>query len=291
MPSNRHHYIPEFYIKGFTNPEQKVIVYDKRASEFKSQAFSPKQIFFEWNRNNLIINGKTDDFVENLYSIWDNKLSITYKRINEQKGRVKFDATDLFNLLIFVSLNHWRLPHLGNEIDNLIEDYSKENSFVKIYDNNAGEEVSSEFFNEFKKRPGFKEMFRLSRPITDYLKLDINKVIDNWKIYSAASNVELHILGDNPIIFKNDRKENILENELIMPLSKGKLLINSNGKRIEQITPQIIIAIDTLVFIQSKSIVIGSNKDYLKAIQLFALNYDSIEKIQMLKDEIFEIFK
>ena len=46
---------------------------------------------------------------------------------------------------------------------------------------------------------------------------------------------QLHILGDNPIIFRNQPANNILESELIFPLTKGAMVFHTEGKEIQQI--------------------------------------------------------
>lgn len=45
MITKRHHYLPEFYIKGFLNSNGKVFVYDKHKKAFNPNEQSPKQFF------------------------------------------------------------------------------------------------------------------------------------------------------------------------------------------------------------------------------------------------------
>jgi hypothetical protein len=98
MKTNRHHYLPQFYIKGFVNSTNKVFVYDKFENKFKNKELSPKQIFFEWNRNTLVIDGEEDDFVEELYGNFETRISPAYNKIKDQSGRIKYDATDVFTI-------------------------------------------------------------------------------------------------------------------------------------------------------------------------------------------------
>lgn len=290
MTTKRHHYIPEFFIKGFLNSNDKIFVYDKLEKGFKSNEFSPKQIFFEWNRNTLEIHGKQDDFIEKLYSYWDDLLSKAYKKIIHQKGRVKYETTDLFHLIVLISLTHWRIPAQDQEISDIVDKSTPQELFFKIYNKKTNQEASTEFYNEIKKRPGFIEMYKLSKPIIEYLTLDILKCINDWKVYSATSSVQLHILGDNPIVFRNLPSNNILEQELIFPLSKGTFICYTNGKRLEMIQPETRVSIDIMIFLQSKRYVIGPNKDYLNSIQLMASNYNSESRIDMLRKDIFKNF-
>jgi len=134
-------------------------------------------------------------------------------------------------------------------------------------------------------------MYKLAKPIIEYITLDIAKDIENWKIYGASSNVQVHILGDNPIIFKSIPKRNILESELIFPITKGVTIYHTKGKVIKAIQPENRVRADLMIFLQSKRYVIGSNKEYLNFIQLLAQQYDSASKIELLRSEIFTIFE
>ncbi len=131
----------------------------------------------------------------------------------------------------------------------------------------------------------------LYKPIIDYLSLDVEKSIHNWLIYGAASDIQLHLLGDNPIIFKNTPKNNILESELIFPLTKGLTLYHTKGKKIRQIMPEIRVKVDIFIFIQADKYVIGPNKEYLNSIHHLSLMYDTESKKESLRNEIFEVFE
>jgi len=65
--SQRHHYLPEVYLKGFTGNDGQLAVYDIRKKELKKGRFSPKQVFFEWNRNTFEIHSEKTDFLEISY--------------------------------------------------------------------------------------------------------------------------------------------------------------------------------------------------------------------------------
>nr|WP_320023216.1 DUF4238 domain-containing protein [uncultured Draconibacterium sp.] len=291
MTTKRHHYIPEFYIKGFLNPNNKVYVFDKFERSFKPNDFSPKQIFYEWHRNTLEINGVKDDFIEKLYGYWDNKLSKTYERIINQEGKLNSDPIDYFNLITFISLIHWRIPFHDEMVVEQINKSSNQELYFKIINKNTNQEASPEFYEEVKKRAGFIEMMRLAKPVIEYLTLDIENSLPNWKIYYSGSATELHILGDNPIVFKTEPEKNILETELIFPLSKGKFMCHTNGKRLEQIQPEARVSIDVMLFLQAERYVIGPNKEYLKTIQMLSENYNTEARIDYLRNDIFKIFK
>ena len=49
----RHHYLPQFYIKGFCDESGTITVYNKQYKKFEKK--SPKYIFFEANRNTFLM--------------------------------------------------------------------------------------------------------------------------------------------------------------------------------------------------------------------------------------------
>lgn len=290
--TNRHHYLPQFYIKGFVNSDNKIHVYDKTEKCFKKNEFSTQQIFFEWNRNTLLIHGVKDDFIEKLYGKFENKIAPTYNKIKNQSGRINYIPQDIFSLLLLVSLTHWRLPINDDEAKNYVMSTPNEKLFIKIINTETEEEASEEFYEEIKNRNGFIEMYKLSKPIIDFVNLDMNKNFDNWKIYSAATDVQLHLLGDNPIVFKQQpENKNILETELIFPLTKGITLYHNKGKVINELKPEDRVRVDVMVFLQSERFVVGPNRDYLNMIKNLAEQYNSESRVENLRKEIFNIFE
>ena len=73
----RHHYIPQFYLKGFLNENGKFKIYNIIDEIFiqKGKDFSPKSYFFEKDANTVVIGNEKDDFLESLYSQTDNSNS------------------------------------------------------------------------------------------------------------------------------------------------------------------------------------------------------------------------
>jgi len=61
----RHHYIPQFYLKGFTDENNRIEIYDLSTDRIKSKGpFSTKSHFFEEGRNSWITEDEVTDFLE-----------------------------------------------------------------------------------------------------------------------------------------------------------------------------------------------------------------------------------
>jgi len=111
--SSRHHYIPIFIIKGFTNPEGKVYVYNKEKDLIERRLKAPKSIFYEFDRNSMIgPDGQPTSFIENdFYSRDDNFIAPFFKKKKEfDFNKHSFDKYSKQLLHQFLIHLYWRVP-------------------------------------------------------------------------------------------------------------------------------------------------------------------------------------
>jgi len=59
--SKRHHYIPEYYIDGFTDNNGFLCIYDKQKNKIIRNLRPPKSIFFEENLNSISVGANLSD--------------------------------------------------------------------------------------------------------------------------------------------------------------------------------------------------------------------------------------
>ena len=81
---------------------------------------SPKQIFFEWNRNTFKANNELTYFVESLYANCENRFAPVYKRFIENNYGEEFNLTDLFHVIHYIGILHASLPVRDIEMEELI---------------------------------------------------------------------------------------------------------------------------------------------------------------------------
>lgn len=110
-PSKRHHFIPEFILRSFTNEKGKFYIYLTKQDRFKSneRLFSPKQQFYENYANRTFIGKRESLFIEKEFSNIDNTVgSILHKC----KSDVNYRSTEheWVTLQHFVDLLFWRNP-------------------------------------------------------------------------------------------------------------------------------------------------------------------------------------
>jgi hypothetical protein len=278
-------------IKGFVGNDSKVSVFNIEKNQLENARKSPKQIFFEWNRNTFNLNGEDSDFVERLFQFGENQFAPVYKRISESNGTYEFTPTEIFHIAFFIGVLYYRLPNNDNDVRSLIQNMNNKDLHFKIENKETKEEAPIEHYHEIMSNPAFIESSRIILAVRDYLATDMVSNIDHWKVYYAGSDVHLHLLSDNPIIFRNNDYSNILENELIFPFSRGKTIYHSKGKIVKQLPPQHRLKVDILTFLQAERMVCGPNGDYLNAIAKLSQNYKNPREMKRLKEEIFSIFE
>lgn len=289
--SSRHHYIPEFFRKGFTGEDGKIAVFNKLKDRIEKVRKSPKQVFYEWNSNTFNIKGNNTDFVENLHQFGEDKFAPTYKRLTEKLEVIDLTPYELLELILFISTTHRRVPKQDEEMSKYVKNLSPNNKFFSIKNRKTGGKVSEDIFNRVVNEPAFIEGYKIMKAIEDYFGVEKNEKLKNWKLYYVPKDdVQLNLLSDNPLIVKDSNEENILKCESVFPLSKGKTVYHTNGKILNEIPAKNRISVDILNFIQSTYLVCGPNTEYLYAVSELAKNYDTKSRIQYLKDEVFEIF-
>lgn len=279
----RHHYIPQFYIRNFYNYENAVYVYDKTKDNYLPYPRSSKTIFFEKERNTLLLNSEKDDFVEQLFKWPDDKLSNQFKKVKEySKDRLETDLDFLSALQIFITWTLWRLPCYDKETKEYIQSNIEEL-----------ESAYKEKYNYITKVLDEKSKIKFYRALIPFDILNEEASIKNpnevqyYKIYQHPK--EAFLISDNPIIIKYHPKfENDLKIPGVLPLSANRLYLALESKQYS-INNSIIKLINFLIIYNAERYVAGPNKDFLDYYlylykELGSLNNDVI---QGFKEELW----
>lgn len=290
--SKRHHYLPQFYIKGFVGKDGKISVFNKEKGKIDKIRKSPKQVFYEYNRNTFEIDGKKTDFIEKLHTFGENQFAPTYKRIIEDLGNINLTGYDIFQIMLFISTIYRRIPVQDQNAIEYVKNLTQKNSIIGFRNKETGEDSSEEFFNEMINKPFFTESSKIIRSMEDYFKTNRVKTAKNWKLsYAPKGSNPLSLLSDNPLIIEKISEKGILDSILIFPLSKGIIVYNTCEKELKQVSNMNIVYIDVLTFIQAEKLVCGPDKEYLSKISKLAKEFDTKRKIELLKYEVFKIFE
>lgn len=285
MTSYRHHYIPRFYIKEFTSRGDKLFIYDKQTKLIWKNPASPKQIFFEMNRNLLKLNNKDSDHIEKDYIEIENLILPHYKKIVSQNGHANYEIQDILYLRLLSGLTYWRIPINDTEIEKHISKLSFEELFLGNVLQEPKNEQQFESLRTFINSPNFIKSNKIILPLLESIKLNSFDDLDNWKLlYSKTPHFS--VISDNPVILRTQCSiNNFYETEQLFPLSKETKLIFIKGSKVKEIRKETLRQIDQLHMVQAYRYIGSNNKEYLK----FLINF--YEEYNMLSESAKDLFR
>lgn len=290
VTSFNHHYIPEFYLKGFCRSDGTFDVYDKHDHQFK-KTHTPKTVYFEKGRNTINFRGQDTDHIEKLYSGLESGFGQFFNLIREGVSSDTLLKPEwAYFLKLHMAIQFWRLPHLDEFADQYLKTrtLAEIERFCTVTNPPMPSQVTFEFI---QSDAGFRHFYRsfilplctfdLNRPIPDAMKwviLDVEKS-NEW------SN---HLCSDAPFIFF-DRPDNIMEfsGPFIFPLSNSRLLVSKpRSNEALSFDPAMSSRISILTYLQARRYVATSNKSYLEEIIKLSRAYADTAGIMRLQREL-----
>lgn len=222
--SHRHHYIPRFLIDKFCNDKGLLWVYDKLAGQIQKKPKSSKQIFYEWDRNIVPINGTISDKIERIYSEIDNKEALVLNRI---LSREKMGGADLTWLIYLAAQIKWRVPHMDNSWDQVVDDLSLRDMGLLLRPLSLSQTKDTDITKQIENLEIvglLKRMLLAIQPL-----LEENALNDLHKnCYLMTQNPNPALIGDNPLIETPNTDYRTL-GDFIFPLSSNHTLICKRG--------------------------------------------------------------
>ena len=278
--SQKHHFLPIFYLKGFTDENEQFKIFNLTSKKFKQKGkcFSPSSHFYILKDNTISTDLGESDFMEKLYEKIDNDFAKILHKIktNSYDNRFGVDENDMPYINNFVSQIYWRSPFSKNIIQDYIKKYNLKELGLKIIDEqgNYNEELSERFKNE----PEFYRAYKL-----------YNSLLDSIRGFNCRT--QYHIFGrpqelpsicsDFPIIFKKTNNIKVYEDDYIFPLSKERVFVKKNLS--QKFNHQLHHLIDLILFKQSVNYFATSNKEYVDfLIELDKKNNYTLEEYKVI---------
>ncbi len=222
MPENitkDQHFMPQFYLKYFTNPEGKLEILNCELRKVVTSR-TPKHVCNdEWFYS---MNGKADDIsqvIEKSFSKIEDGIAKSYEEIIQKIiGCKKITEKDKMIISTFMSMQYLRGPYMRKQLKKLDEQLIKQTTKMRFGHTDA---YNSSFFDEYEKETGIKvtpehkEEFIKSAQSGDY-EIEVSNrahlMILNemngfrnflfgkeWMIYISRSSKKF-ITSDNPVI-------------------------------------------------------------------------------------------
>lgn len=288
--SKKHHYIPRFYLEGFTE-KSRYFVYDK--TTHKIWETNPMNSFAENRRNSgknqNLETGQIEysDSAELMLARLDSiaaKVIASFININ---NHTRIGQYALLNLQLFIASLFWRVPANEELRKFIFETHSFSSLGFGIFHQETRER-NREAENLLKQVESFEKSYQSFLPITSFLGKNRRNLSD-LEIYYRAD--DSGIISDNPVIIREFKGFESLKGELIFPLSRSYLMVLTQKRKPTLLPPDLENEIDILLFLKAKRFVACHNKEYL---QFLADEYGGSNAEPDLQtklfDEIFSIF-
>lgn len=264
--SERHHYLPEFFLKEFTNNAGFLFVYDKEKKLILPKKKSPKSIFFEWKRNTTRLGDKEFVWIEEIYKRMDSDFSQNYKKIlefNYSQLSEKEEISKILDILMVVNFIRWRVPARDSITQNIYEKYKIGDLSMKIT-NKSGDLVKNLEFEEFiKSQDVFKKgqsSMLIFEPWYHFEKL--KNTCENVKLFTQDNYDTL--ICDNPYIEEIISDDVQSFSEFLFPLSKKHLAIYVEDFNNKPLDSTFCYLFELAKFHQAQKYVASSNREILE---------------------------
>ncbi len=275
--SKKHHYLPRYYLKGFTNSDGTFFVYDKKTSNIFET--NPNDSFFENHLNTINYpDGKKSDFLEMAHAENEGKSWDSFDNIRNSDFKRPVLLNEKMNLFLFLLFLHWRLPSNYKHLKELTAEMFEEGSVFDYFNivDFQGNQASEDFLTEFKHSTIWRKSSQLVVPFAGIFK---NKEwyddIGKWRFYYTEDKESWFIIGDNPIVTSGEDDHDPVRclKTFLFPISGNILLISIDANPLETIPPEFIVQFGASIIQKATRFVACQNKKYLESlIDYYKLN-------------------
>ncbi|TWI98761.1 uncharacterized protein DUF4238 [Mucilaginibacter frigoritolerans] len=279
--SKKHHYIPQFYLRNFTNDENKFHVYLVKENRYKANGklFSPETHFFEKNGNTLFIKDEPTDFLEtDFYGDLDNDVAQLFNKIKySTEERHGLTEADMPMLQFFVAHLFWRNPSNDEFVKDLLQRKGLSGLGLNISDTNTKQILLNSKFE--KEIVGNESSYKIIKYWLPFILFQ-NLIGNNSPLTILRFNPgeKPSLISDNPLILRNPQNCNVYKDDFILPLSGDKVLIRT--KKLKPLYHNMArVLIDHLLIKQANNFISTTDMRYIP--QLNEIKKDiSIEELR-----------
>lgn len=285
--SRKHHYVPQFYLRGFLDDNGHFFLLDKITGKISKT--NTRDVFFEKDRNTTTgPKGEKSDWMEKIYSNVENDVAPVFDRIITQKHNVELSHRDKLLLSLHVATLYWRLP----TSDNISDEIRNEKGFDSVpFDlfHRDGTTADSAERKKILSDENMRRAYRLLLTFTPFSNRDYVNQVFNCKI--LFNDPGYFLICDNPIIKKSEAKNSDLLDEFIVPLSKECILINNKVLLPKKIPDELFIQMGIAILDQANRFICGHDELFLEKIVEHYKVYEKFNKTDIIIPELFEMIK
>lgn len=276
----KHHYVPQTYLKYFTDNSNNLNIYVKNKDQIIKQ--TPRNAGYQKHFYTLENNGEKDYSIEKMLA---EHVDTLYKPIIEKiENQESLSKADVQNLAIFITFQSLRTPAHRKNYNGMIDDFYKQTSKIifglKKAHNQLGDLKSEEIeqIEHFLENENYEVQVPKEHSLESMLKYSEEMSVmlsnHNFLIVKASSKSEF-ITSDNPYcMVKEDWSPNwsgygILNTSKYFPLTPRYLLaLQGQGGNIgySQLSKEQVRHMNFLIALQSDKFLYSSNEYLLKSL-------------------------
>lgn len=279
--SSRHHYIPQFYIKGFAK-NSNLFVNDKKWDSIKS--ISPKAIFFETDRNTIDLDEKSSVLEEEWYKKMDDRCSQVVRNLRENPNEEGLlNNINLADIQFFILCLFWRIPKTDHAFERLFQESEI------FFTNKNGKKISDTVKEQVLKQDWSYKKF--SRAVITLQALrDFTKKPGQFYSQLIDKGEDLFLLGDYPMVFKKTPTtfDDLFHTDYYLPISSKRIFCKYENDCELKFDFTKIIKLNAIIINQSVRYVCCSNSEYLERSVAYYKAIKEMFMIPFLQDSIFK---
>lgn len=286
-PAKNHHYLPEYYIKGFFTTDRKIWIFDKLHNRIIPKPLSPKSIFYEENRNTINWFNVKDDIWEHVLNISESRCGKLFHHLNLNNEDTIYSKNEILQIINeFILLKLFSLPNYREFLPEYRSLILKRKLPFKV----------KEFLHYFESAHYIKQEEKLKQidlilPLLDSMTLDQDDYENDLHWMIERSNFDpAFIISDSPFITQYKPSSFIEVNRnVLFPLSKNILFWQNTNYLNKKINEHLIKTINFILILQSHRYFGSSDKTFLmEAVQCYnQLKKHKITYINKFKSELF----
>lgn len=263
--STKHHFIPQFYQRGFAAENGDIFALKKKYGSIKS--WKTSQILYKKDLHTITLGKRRTVMIEEFYSRVEGQFSKYLKLIRENiknKELIKkiFEIEEFVKIIkIIVAFQFWRTPKKKS----LALQFSSK--LLVMYDRSSDETKKTlgydrKFIKFMMKRASKDDSIKIIQfCLLPFLTFDLSGHKGNIKLYTSSSKLSF-FCSDEPVMYDDLEKMFNFES-VFLPLSK-ELFLLATERELKSID---INKINDAIFNRADDVVICSSKEQLEQIK------------------------
>lgn len=288
--SVKHHFIPKFYLKRFTNESGRFYIYKVKEDRFvaNGKLFYPSEYFFEKNANTVELEEGRPDFIESEYSHIDSEIAAIIEKVD--RGNHSLTLQEWEKIQYFTVVMYWRSPYNFSRVQSYVRNANSNELGINISRKRKHQQAvhlaQATWLEALKNDINFIKFMKLSLSAVTDNEVFNTQGPDYGRIIEFPDAQELpKLVSDNPIIYRRPGVESLHRDGLIFKMTHDKVLFRHNYVNLE-ISSRKRFMIDVLYLMQAHNYVACTDMGYIRTLR------NEFEKIGMtvegLRKEVFD---